>query len=164
VQVLQPLVLLEGSREGRTHMMDADPVFGQRAAGAAYVLRPSAYALIKNAVGQVAIVRTAQGVFLPGGGIERGETPEQAVQREALEECGFDIRLLSLLPGAVQLLYSPSELTYFEIVSTFFRAVVERSGSGPTESGHELLWAVPGDAESLLSHESHRWALRSSHD
>lgn len=136
------------------------PVFGQRAAGASYVLRPSTYALIKNAFGQVAVVRTAQGVFLPGGGIEMGEMPEQAVQREVREECGFGIRLLSLLPGAVQLVYSHAELTYFEKASTFFAAVVEGRRSGSSERGYEVLWVVPGEAEALLSHESHRWALR----
>lgn len=72
------------------------PVFGERVAGASYALRPSAYALIRNEFGQVAVVRTAQGVFLPGGGIEAGETPEQAVQREVLEECGLGIRLLAV--------------------------------------------------------------------
>jgi 8-oxo-dGTP diphosphatase len=72
-------------------------VFGRRVAEATYVRRPSVYAVITNGAGQVAVVRTAQGVFLPGGGIERGETPEQAVLREALEECRLDIRLLSRL-------------------------------------------------------------------
>jgi 8-oxo-dGTP diphosphatase len=113
-------------------------VFGQRVAGASYVLRPSVYALITNAVGQVAVVRTAQGVFLPGGGIEMGETAEQAVQREVLEECGLAIRLLSRLPRALQLVYSQAELTYFEKVSTFFAAVVEEQRSGPSEKDHEV--------------------------
>jgi 8-oxo-dGTP diphosphatase len=33
----------------------------------------------------------------PGGGIEEGESPEQACIREVKEETGFDIRLMGLL-------------------------------------------------------------------
>ena len=139
---------------------DDTPVFGQRVVGASYVRRPSVYALIKNEVGQVAVVRTPQGVFLPGGGIEMGETPEQAVLREVHEECGFGLRLLSRLPDGVQLVHSQAERMHFEKVSTFFAAVVEGHPSGQPEKDHEVLWIVPTEAASLLSHESHRWALR----
>ena len=140
---------------------DDKPVFGQRVPGASYVWRPSAYAVIKNGLDQVAIVRTAQGVFLPGGGIEMDETPEQAVLREVREECGLEIRLLSRLRDVVQLVYSQAELTYFEKASTFFAAVVKEHKSGPGERDHEVLWVVTSEATSLVSHESHRWALSS---
>lgn len=134
--------------------------FGERVPGAEYALRPSAYALIANPIGQIAVVRTAQGVFLPGGGIETGESPEQAVEREVLEECGFGIRLCSRLPSAVQLVYSPSELACFEKPSTFFMAVVDGRRAEPLANGHEVVWLASDDAKALLSHESHRWVLR----
>lgn len=35
--------------------------------------------------------------FLPGGGVKRGETLEQAVRREAFEECGAEIKHLQFL-------------------------------------------------------------------
>jgi 8-oxo-dGTP diphosphatase len=135
-------------------------VFGERLRGAEYILRPSAYALITNPLKRLAVVRTVQGVFLPGGGIETDESPEEAVEREVLEECGFGIRLRSRLPGAIQLLYSPSELAYFEKPSAFFMAVVEGQRAETSASGHEVLWVASDDAEALLSHASHRWVLR----
>ena len=52
--------------------------------------------LIKD--GQVLLVRHTyiDGWFMPGGGIKRGETPEQAAHREAMEEVGATLNKLSL--------------------------------------------------------------------
>ncbi|MBI1897436.1 MAG: NUDIX hydrolase [Acidobacteria bacterium] len=68
------------------------PVFGTPVEGCPYVLRPSAYALVRNAAGELAVARTPRGCFLPGGGVETGESPEQAIEREAKEECGLPPR------------------------------------------------------------------------
>jgi 8-oxo-dGTP pyrophosphatase MutT (NUDIX family) len=99
-------------------------------------------------------------VSLPGGGIETGETPEQAVFREVIEECRLDIRLLSRLADASQLVHSQAALTYIEKSSMFFAAVVEGHRPGLPEPDHEVLWVGFDEAASLVSHESHRWALR----
>ena len=69
------------------------PVFGVRRAATQPTPRPSAYALIADGSRRIAAVRTGAGVFLPGGGIEPGETPEVAAARETLEECGVVVRL-----------------------------------------------------------------------
>src|SRR5262245_26303935 len=63
------------------------PVFGALTAGCPRVLRPSAYAVIENELGLFAVVVTPGGCFLPGGGLENLETPEEAIGREVLEEC-----------------------------------------------------------------------------
>lgn len=52
--------------------------------------------------GHVVLVRHwhAQGVWtLPGGGIKRGETPEDAARREVLEETGYKISTLQGVLG-----------------------------------------------------------------
>lgn len=133
------------------------PVFGERTPGATYIRRPSAYAIVQNDRAQVAVVRTRKGVFLPGGGVESGEIPEQAVLRETLEECGFAIRLLSRLPDAVQFVHARAETRHYEKICTFFVAAVEGDRTATPE--HEVLWLAPDVAATLLSHESHRWAL-----
>jgi 8-oxo-dGTP diphosphatase len=136
------------------------PIFGVRIGGEAWGVRPSAYGVVEDGHGRLAVVRTPEGVFLPGGGQEAGETPERAIEREVMEECGLGVQLGLWTTRAVQLIYSKQERAHFEKLSTFIAAVVEGPAGIPTEKDHELVWADPETAAQLLSHESHRWAVR----
>lgn len=135
------------------------PVFGDRVDGCPYVVRPSAYALVRNLEGEIALVRTRQGCFLPGGGIETDERPEKTVEREAKEECGLLVDVRSALGKAVEIVHSIGEATCFEKRSEFFEADMTGSTTSDEED-HELLWLSPDRAIEVLSHESHRWAVR----
>ena len=140
------------------------PTFGVPEPGVAYVVRPSAYALIRDADGRVALVRTPQGVYLPGGGIEAGETAEQAILREAIEECGLAVRVRDGARSfeAIQFCFSIPEYAYFEKHSVFLEAEIDRVAGGATETDHELFWEPPEAAAESLSHESQAWAVRKS--
>ena len=50
------------------------PEFGIKQDGVDYIDRPGVYALIENKDKQVAVIETRMGHFLPGGGIDAGET------------------------------------------------------------------------------------------
>ena len=139
----------------------AVPVFGERTEGVEYVVRPSAYVLVGDGDGRLAVVRTPRGWFLPGGGVEAGETEAAAAVREAREECGMAVRPVSLVARAVQRVYSPSEATHFEKPSAFFAGELDAlHPAPPSEADHALEWLPPADAARLLSHESQRWAVR----
>jgi 8-oxo-dGTP pyrophosphatase MutT (NUDIX family) len=60
-------------------------------------LRPRSEVIVYNDEGCYAIDK-GDYILFPGGGIDDGETPEQAVQREAIEEA--DIKLANLKPCA----------------------------------------------------------------
>ena len=135
-------------------------IFGTLVVGRRYVVRPSAYALIENDLGQVAVVLTPQGYFLPGGGLESVESPEEAVDREVLEECGLRVRSASLIAEAVPFAYSEGDDTCYEKRCVFFRAIVEETTTLQAETDHELLWLSPEVAAARMTHESHAWVLR----
>jgi 8-oxo-dGTP diphosphatase len=142
-------------------MKDSDgiPVFGEPAEAERYTVRASAYALVEDERGQVAVVRTPQGFFLPGGGIEAGETAAEAIVREALEECGLIVRAGRWTIAAVQFAYSVSDRTHYEKHCTFMDARIEAAQPCGTEEDHVLVWMDPTSACEILSHASHGWAV-----
>ena len=136
------------------------PVFGARPDGPEWVIRDSAYVLALRCDGRLAVVRTSQGTFLPGGGIESDETPPEAITREALEECGLIIQPGAWAVRAIQFVYSKREKTYFEKRSIFLDGLMVRIDSTQCESDHELVWTDAEETTRILSHESQRWAVK----
>jgi len=69
---------------------------------------------------EMLLIRRAQGVAkggfwcFPGGHVERGETPRQAVRRELLEELGIEVAPVRRL-GSVRVLDSRHVLAVWEI-------------------------------------------------
>lgn len=138
---------------------DDAPRFGPLLPGMPVVVRPSVYGLIVNSEQRVAIVRASDGVFLPGGGIDEGESPEEALRREALEECGWVVGVGALSDRAVQLAMSGDGAAFHEKRSEFFAITIERDNGTPLEAGHETLWVSAAEARALLKHESQAWAV-----
>ncbi|HEV2664010.1 MAG TPA: NUDIX domain-containing protein [Blastocatellia bacterium] len=134
------------------------PEFGTAASGAEYLLRPGGYAVIFNGAGAVAVVSTPRGLFLPGGGQEFAESPEEAAIREAREECGLHISLGGHIGVADELVFAEGEGAHYRKRCVFFFAeIVEELGVG--EPDHELAWLASDAAVRELRHESQRWAV-----
>ena len=134
------------------------PEFGLAASGAEYILRPGGYAVIFRASGEVAVVSTPSGLVLPGGGQERGESPEDAAVRETREECGLRISLGSRIGVADELVFAADEERHYRKRCTFF--IAESLGKvNKGEPDHKLTWLSPEKAGPELRHESQRWAV-----
>lgn len=136
------------------------PTFGEKLPGRRYVVRRAAYALIWSDDGaKVATVKTRRGHFLPGGGIEAGETDEIGVTREVREECARALAIDARIGEAVQ--FFGASRGWFEGHHVFFAG---RFDGGPAGTGeHELVWLEPARAKSLLFHASHAWAIGLGH-
>ena len=68
--------------------------------GGRYRRTEGAHVLVTDAAGRILVVRTTYlgpGWMLPGGRVERGETPHAAAAREVLEETGMRVRIDRLL-------------------------------------------------------------------
>ena len=113
---------------------------------------------MRNSAGDFAVARPPLACFLPGGGIDPGETSEQTIVREAQEECGLVLKPLSRIGHAVEICYSISDDAYYEKDSTFLQALVIGTTTS-IERDHELVWMSLPDALAALSHGSHCWAI-----
>lgn len=138
---------------------DRAPRFGRASPEHETVIRPSAYGLLFDDRGRIAIVDTPQGLLLLGGGIDAGEAPEQTVVREAREEVGLALAAGDWRRLAIETIWSPRELKQFEKRSVFVDARVAGAPTTPIETDHVLRWLDPSEAMTRLWHESHRWAI-----
>jgi 8-oxo-dGTP pyrophosphatase MutT (NUDIX family) len=135
------------------------PVFGAPPTAAFPIVRPSAYGIIADAQGRLAVVHTPTGLSLPGGGSDESEAPGATVVRESREECGLDIRVGPWRRTAIEHVFSTAERVQFEKHNTFCDATVLSATGEPSEPDHLLEWMSAGQAAALLVPASHRWAV-----
>ena len=137
------------------------PEFGEPERGATYVLRPGGYAVFFDGDGRLAVVATEEGLHLPGGGQEPGESAEAAAVREVSEETGLRVALQTLIGVADELVFSRSENVHYRKRCSFFRAAVIGE-SEAADAGHELKWMESHVAVRALHHASQRWAVKAA--
>jgi len=131
--------------------------FGHREAGRSYQRRLAAYAVILDEKLRVACVVDKLRLFLPGGGLEAGEGPRGAVQREVAEECARSLEVISPLDSAIQFFHAASGEAY-ELHAHFFLARFGGVLDGPAQ--HELRWLPVLPQPPAFFHECHRWAVQ----
>jgi 8-oxo-dGTP diphosphatase len=127
--------------------------------GQSYNVQDCSYAVIKNDKGEVGVARTPKGIVLLGGGVEAGESERDALHREAYEESGYRIRILSRLGFASQYVNNAAKGRYRLKRGTFFHCEVTDKIGPPLEDDHEFVWMAYDEAHISLIRQFHRWAL-----
>ncbi len=115
--------------------------------------RPSVYAVAFDVVGRVALVAEDEGYYLPGGGIEVGETVLEALVREIREECACESRILDALGQSTEYIETRRG-TRIEVQGSFFRVEL----IGASTAG----WYAPDEALRLATRLSHAHVIRES--
>lgn len=133
-------------------------VFGSFDPRVLYTERIAAYVVIRSEDGAVAAVAGRTAHFLPGGGREGDETPEQTVRREVREELGRDIHLITRLGEATQYFFAASDNCHYKMHAVFFAA--RFTGAASNNEPDLLHWLPASDAASHFFHACHTWAVQ----
>lgn len=101
------------------------------------LLLPSVAAVITNKDGKILLQEKAagEGWSLPAGGIEPGESPEQAIIREVMEETGLHVAVETVLGvyGGESFRYRYPNGDQVEYTVILFRCQVKESTGSPTD-------------------------------
>lgn len=116
--------------------------------GQHYRLRPGAYAILPL---HERLLLTYQGdphfeIQLPGGGIDPGESPVQALHREVFEETGWRIASPRKLGTFRRFVYMPEYDKYAEKLCHIYLARPVRAIGPPAERNHIPVWMNAQDA------------------
>jgi 8-oxo-dGTP diphosphatase len=136
-------------------------VFGEKIDGIDYQIRKGVYAIIYNPKkDRVLTVQNGRGHhFLPGGGIENDESHFQCLQREVLEETGYEVFIGSYIGNAMRYFKSSKD----ELLTNdgyFYLADLSDKVQEPIDVDHYIKWINIDSAKHLLIHEHHNWAIK----
>ena len=135
-------------------------IFGEFESGVVYSMRPGAYAVLTDSQDRVAVVEVMGHWHLPGGGIHAGESAEEALRRELLEEVGIEPLAISEAVTSTDLLNPRSAEDRYIIDGYYFRVGEYRHVGRPREADHQLHWVDRHAATEKLVREGQAWALR----
>lgn len=126
--------------------------------GRRYRPRPGVYAILPRDGDLLLTFQAAPRpeVQLPGGGIDAGESPLQALHREVFEETGFRIARPRRLGAFRRFAYMPEYDIWAEKLCHIYVAFPVRPHGAPREAGHTALWMTPDAALRQLANDGDR--------
>ena len=125
--------------------------------------RPAAFGLALRD-GRLALVKVTYPdkppfLDLPGGAIDPGERPEEALIREFGEETGLVVQAGALIALASQYFLTKGGEAVNNRCRFFEAEIVGADPMLKVEQDHELVWIEPVEALASLRHEAHAWAV-----
>jgi 8-oxo-dGTP diphosphatase len=121
--------------------------------GQKYTHRPGAYVILPRD-GQLLLTFEGKGqneFQLPGGGIDPGESPLQALYREVLEETGWSIAAPRHVATYRRFCYMPDYDKWAEKVCSVYLARPVRQIAEPCEAEHWPVWVPAAEAAEIIA-------------
>jgi len=127
-------------------------VFGIRKPERDVVQRTGVYGIVTDAQNRVLIVKNKLGYFLPGGGVQEGETHEEALRREFLEETGYEIEIVRELETVAWYIDTPVEY-FLQVFNTgiFYKVKLTERLTDEIEANHEIMFVDGESATDMYS-------------
>jgi len=135
--------------------------FGNRIEGLDYLPRTGAYGILERD-GRIACARIGYSDFtydLPGGAVDPGETPEQAVVREYREETGIKAEVVRPVTDLLHYFIHDDGTPYNNHCYFYQMAWLGEDPSAKVEPDHELVWLNPVQVFTNLKNEGYAWAF-----
>jgi 8-oxo-dGTP diphosphatase len=133
--------------------------------GANYQLRKSARVILLNEHGQIALQHLQNYGFykLPGGGVDDGETVEEALVREVREEVGCDCTILSPIGITIEYRaqYKLLHISYCYVATVTSPITAPAFEEAEIAAGQTNIWVAPTEVLDLVrsgerfNYESH---------
>ena len=131
-------------------------VFGEKKDGE-YTDREGVY-LIPIVNSRVAVVKTPKGYFFIGGGIESGETDEECILRECVEETGY-LASVGKFIGSAETYTDHAVIGLFPPIQRYYLGELLEIADTPKEENHELVWIEYENLKGKMFVEMQNWAL-----
>ena len=109
-----------------------------------YKRRPGAYGIVLRGDAALLTISTeldSEDIQLPGGGIDPGENPIQALHREVMEETGWRIAVKRRLGVYRRFSYLPEYDMWAEKICSIYHCYPVRQLQPPSEPHHSVIWA-----------------------
>ncbi|MBB3711373.1 8-oxo-dGTP diphosphatase [Limimaricola variabilis] len=126
--------------------------------GQSYRHRPGVYAILERG-GDLLLtckINDPADIQLPGGGIDPGESPLQALHREVFEETGWRIGAPRRLGAFRRFVWMPDYGIWGEKLCHIYTARPVRPHGPPSEPGHRALWMSLAEAAPRLGNAGDR--------
>lgn len=134
-------------------------VFGEKQTGIEYQDRVGAYAVMFDENNRAAAVRTKTGYFLLGGGIENGETDQECIIRECLEEAGCLVEVGQHICQASKYHWSDTLAYFMHNIGHFYLTRLVHLDSIPIEEDHQLVWLNRKECAQKLFLDHQAWVV-----
>ena len=141
--------------------METTKQFGAFDPALTYTPRVGGYGLLERD-GLLACVRIGYGPYeydFPGGAVDPGETPEQAVVREFGEETGLLVEVGRPITHLKHYFIHEDGTPYNNHAHFFEITLIGEKPESKCEADHELVWLSPLEVITHLKNEGYAWAL-----